>query len=135
MQKFFLPMIPPTVTDQEHKISVCRGKPVIYQPQELKQAKTKFMAALANHSPPEPYDGPVGLMVKWLFPITGDHKDGEWKTTRPDTDNLQKLFKDCMTKTGFWKDDAQVCMEHIEKFYSETTGVYVEIYSGEVMTQ
>ena len=30
------------------------------------------------------------------------------EVTKPDTDNLQKLLKDCMTKCGFWKDDAQV---------------------------
>ena len=57
--------------------------------------------------------------------MTGNHKDGEYKLTRPDTDNLQKLFKDCMTKVGFWKDDAIVCSEHIEKFYNSVTGIWV----------
>ena len=53
--------------------------------------------------------------------------------TRPDTDNLQKLLKDCMTRCGFWKDDAQVVREIVEKRWSdEPTGIFVEIKSLEV---
>ena len=37
--QFFLPMIPPTVTAQEHKVSVRNGKPVFYDPPELKEAR------------------------------------------------------------------------------------------------
>lgn len=131
MTEFFLPMIPPTVTAQEHKVSTRSVKPVFYQDAELKDAKAKFIAHLSKHRPePEQmYTGAVRLTVKWLFPITGKHFDGEYKTTKPDTDNLQKLFKDCMTKVGFWKDDAQVASEIIEKFYAAVTGVYVKVES------
>lgn len=129
MTEFFLPMIPPTVTAQEHKIAVIKGQPVVYDTPELKQARLLFMHELGRHKPKEKYDGAVRLTVKWLFPITGKHFDGEYKTTKPDTDNLQKLFKDCMTKVGFWKDDAQVASEIIEKFYAAVTGVYVKVES------
>ncbi|MBE6902906.1 MAG: RusA family crossover junction endodeoxyribonuclease, partial [Ruminococcaceae bacterium] len=50
-----------------------------------------------------------------------------YKLTKPDTDNLNKLLKDCMTKLGFWKDDALVASEIIEKFYGEIPGVYIRI--------
>lgn len=129
MTEFFLPMIPPTVTAQEHKIAVIKGQPVVYDTPEIKNARQKFMAHLSKHKPDEKYKGAVRLTVKWLFPIAGKHFDGEYKTTRPDTDNLQKLFKDCMTKVGFWKDDAQVASEIIEKFYAAVTGVYVKVES------
>ena len=65
-------------------------------------------------------------MVKWLFP-RGKHPDGEYKTTKPDTDNLLKMLKDEMTKAGFWEDDSQVASEVVEKFWSEISGIYVEI--------
>lgn len=129
MTEFFLSMKPPTVTAQEHKVSTRSVKPVFYQDAELKDAKAKFIAHLSKHRPEQMYTGAVRLTVKWLFPITGKHFDGEYKTTKPDTDNLQKLFKDCMTKVGFWKDDAQVASEIIEKFYSAVTGVYVKVES------
>lgn len=126
MSEFFLPMIPPTVTAQEHKVAVRNGKPIIYDTPELKETRSKLMAHLSKYKPYEPYTRAVRLTVKWCFP-RGKHRDGEYKTTKPDTDNLQKLFKDCMTKCGFWKDDALVASEICEKFWAETTGIYVRV--------
>ncbi len=123
--QFFLPMVPPTVTHQEHKIRVVNGKPKFYEPQELKNARAKLMAHLSLHQPDAPATGAVRLVVKWLFPITGEHYDGEWKTSKPDTDNLQKLLKDCMTAVGFWADDAQVASEITEKFWAANSGIYI----------
>ncbi len=66
------------------------------------------------------------LVTKWCFP-NGRHKDGEYRITKPDTDNLQKLLKDCMTMCGFWKDDALVASEIVEKFWAEVPGIYIRI--------
>lgn len=127
MIQFFMPMIPPTVTHQEKKIHVVNGKPVYYEPMELVNARSKLRAALAASRPEEPFDTAVELMTKWCFPITGNHHPGEYRTSRPDTDNLQKLLKDCMTSIGFWKDDALVCREVVEKFWSDVPGIYIRI--------
>lgn len=125
---FFLPLKKiPTATAQEHKIAVIKNKPVIYQPAKLKAAKSLFKASLAKFVPDKPYTGAIRLTVKWLFPKGKSHADGEYKITRPDTDNLQKMFKDVMTELHFWKDDAQVCSELCEKFYAEITGIFVVI--------
>lgn len=127
MIQFFMHMIPPTVTHQEHKVSVIRGKPVFYEPPELKEARAKLTAHLQQHRPEQPYTGAVRLVVKWCFPLdqSGRHKDGEYKTSKPDTDNLQKLLKDCMTAVGFWKDDAQVASEIVEKFWAKLPGIFI----------
>ena len=45
--EFFLAMNPPTVTHQKHKVAVVNGKPVFYDPPELKAARQKLMAYLA----------------------------------------------------------------------------------------
>ena len=138
MISFFLPMIPPTITQQQHAIRVIKGRPVVYDPPELKDARQKFMDYLAAQKHRVegwdyifPLEGPVRLTTKWLFPIPEDdghaHTDGEWKITRPDTDNLIKLFKDCMTRNHYWIDDAQVCSEITEKFYGDKPGIYVRI--------
>ena len=124
---FFLPMKPPTVTHQEKAVHVVKGKPVHYEPDKLKAARSKLMAYLGQHAPIVPLCGPLRLVTKWCFPITGKRKDGQWKTTRPDTDNLQKLLKDCMTDLGYWKDDAQVASEVIEKFWAERFGIYIAV--------
>lgn len=123
--EFFIPMVPPTTTHQEKNIRVRKGKPVVYEPAELKAARKKLEAYLAQHVPGKTLTGPVFLGVKWLFPAKGRHQDGEYKATRPDTDNLNKLLKDIMQQLGFWKDDAQVASEHIEKFWANLPGLYI----------
>ena len=126
MTEFFMPMIPPTVTHQEHKVTMRNGKPIFYEPPELKDARKKLCAYLTKHKPTVPYDYGVRLITKWLFP-NGKHKDGEYKLTKPDTDNLQKLLKDCMTDVEFWKDDCLVASEICEKFWANTPGIYIKI--------
>ena len=124
--QFFLPMIPPTVTAQEHKVSVRNGRPRFYDPPELKEARGKLTAHLAQHKPEKPYTCGVRLITRWCFPVEG-HVDGEYRTTKPDTDNLQKLLKDCMTAVGFWRDDALVASELCEKFWAQVPGIFIKI--------
>lgn len=125
--EFFMAMDPPTVTHQEKQIHVVNGKPVFYEPVELKAARTKLNGYLATFKPDVRYRGPIELLTKWCFPVKGKHKNGEYRTSRPDTDNLQKLLKDCMTDVGFWKDDALVCREITEKFWADIPGIYIRI--------
>lgn len=123
--EFFMAMEKvPTATHQEKQVRVVRGKPVFYDPPEVTTARSKLTAHLARHKPAHPLEGAVRLLVKWCFP-RGPHEDGEYRITKPDTDNLQKLLKDCMTAVGFWKDDAQVASEICEKFWAEVPGIYV----------
>lgn len=124
--EFFMAMVPPTVTHQEKQVRVVNGKPKFYEPQELMTARSKLEAYLSQHKPDQKYVGPVELVSTWCFP-RGNHHDGEYRITKPDTDNLQKLLKDCMTTVGFWKDDAQVCREIVEKFWAEIPGIYIRV--------
>ncbi len=124
--EFFMPMLPPTITHQQHKVKTVNGKPVFYDPPELKDARQKLTANLIPNIPEQPFTTAVRLTTKWLFP-KGQHKNGEWKTTKPDTDNMIKLLKDCMTVCRFWKDDALVVSEITEKFWADIPGIYVRI--------
>ena len=121
-----MPMLPPTITHQQHKVKTVNGKPVFYDPPELKDARQKLTANLMLHIPEQPFKTAVRMTTKWLFP-KGQHKNGEWKTTKPDTDNMIKLLKDCMTVCRFWKDDALVVSEITEKFWADIPGIYVRI--------
>ena len=124
---FFMAMDPPTVTHQEHQVMIRNGKPVFYDPPELKAARTKLIAFLGQHVPDTKMDGPLELLTKWCFPADYRHSDGEYRITKPDTDNLQKMLKDCMTKCGYWKDDCLVCREITEKFWAHIPGIYIRI--------
>ena len=104
--QFFLPMQPPTTTHNAKQLHAC----------------------LAPHAPqtPIPAGRPVRLLVKWCFPPSG-HKNGSWRTVKPDTDNLEKALKDEMTRLHFWADDAQVCSEVVEKFWADPCGVFIRV--------
>lgn len=123
MTEFFMLMKPPTTTAQQHKVTGSH----FYDPPVLKAARVKLEAHLAKHIPVSPYIEPVELVTTWCFPVTGKHRNCEYKYTRPDTDNLQKLLKDCMTECGYWKDDALVCREIVEKFWADIPGIYIKI--------
>lgn len=125
---FFIAMDPPTATAQMKQVRVVNGKPIFFDPPKVKDAKNKLIAYLGKFKPDEPIDTAVALTVIWLFPKGKNHENGEWRITKPDTDNLQKMLKDCMTKVGFWKDDALVVREVVEKRWSdEPCGIYIEV--------
>ena len=122
---FFMPMIPPTITQQEHKVTIRNGRPIFYEPAELKAARSELLDSVARFAPEKELTGPIRLTTKWIWPSGSE--DFHWKTTKPDTDNLIKMLKDCMTRAGFWRDDAQVASEITEKAEGPHPGIYVEI--------
>ena len=129
--EFFMNMTPPTVTHQEKRVTVRNGKPIFFEDTALKNARASFMANLARFRPAEPMNGAVRLLTKWCF--AGKTKEPKYKTTKPDTDNMIKLLKDCMTRSGFWADDAQVACEITEKFVvPNRPGIYVYVEEMEV---
>ncbi|WAW99455.1 RusA family crossover junction endodeoxyribonuclease [Streptococcus gallolyticus] len=128
MIEFFIPMKKiPTVTHQQKKVRVIRGKPQFYEPDELKETRTMFMELLAPYAPEEPMDGPLRLTTKWLFPKIKGTTNGQYKHTKPDTENLLKLPKDCMQELGFFVNDSRVASEITEKFWADTVGIYVRL--------
>ena len=96
------------------------------EPPEVKAVREKLTAHLSYYAPEKMFEKPVRMVTKWCFP-KGKHSDGEYKATKPDTDNLQKMLKDVMTEVGFWKDDALVASEITEKFWAEQTGIFISI--------
>ena len=124
---FFLPMQVPTRTFQSKKVTAYKGKARLYTPPELVEIQQKFISALSKYAPEKPMDGPVALTTIFLFPSDKKHPPRTPKTTKPDTDNLVKMLKDCMTKCGFWNDDAQVSKDIIVKRYDIHEGIFIAI--------
>ena len=116
---------PPTATAQEKKIAIVGGKPHLYKPKNVKAAELILHSILVQNDPERPLQGAVKLTVEWRFRAK-THKAGTYRTTRPDTDNLQKMLKDVLTDRGWWKDDAQVCVETITKIWSDDPGLFIE---------
>lgn len=133
MIEFFMPIIPPETTAQQKKVNIVydkkKGKniPVFYEPTDLSAARSKLMAHLAKHVPDKKMTGPVRLITKWCFPIINGHQDGEYKYTKPDNGNMNKLLEDCMEDLGFYKNDAQIASLIVEKFWAKIPGIYIRI--------
>ncbi len=146
-------MVQKSVKRSDGKI-VRKAVPVVYEDERLKDARQKLLGALAEWKRVHIRDAwwmeteeekasagavlfekgvPVRLAVKWCFRISeaerkaGRKLNGEYRVTKPDTDNLEKLLKDCMTEAGFWADDAQVCSEIAEKFWSDVPGLFISV--------
>ncbi|WP_316607807.1 RusA family crossover junction endodeoxyribonuclease [uncultured Ruminococcus sp.] len=126
--EFFLPMIPPSHTYQQgSRTAVRKGKVIRYQDEQLRDVKAKFTAYLGKHIPERQMVGAIRLVTKWCYPIIGNHRNGEYKTSKPDTENSLKLFKDVMTELNYWIDDAQVASEITEKFWADIPGIFVSV--------
>ena len=123
--EFFMPMIPPQTTQQEQQVSCKSGMPKFYDPPELKAARIKLQGHLSRHVPEKKYTGAIRVVVKWLFPITGKHQDGEYKITKPDCSNSIKLLEDVMTDLGFWEDDRLISSLIVEKLWAARPGIYI----------
>lgn len=132
---FFMPMNPPTTTAQEHKVTIRNGKPCFYDPPEVKEAKAKLTNALIEHIPDKPFTKAVKLSVSWQFKADTKHPHGTYRDTKPDTDNLQKMLKDCMTALKYWKDDCLVVEEHVEKVYRDIPGILIAIEEKKCQTR
>lgn len=93
--------------------------------------KLKAVQAMQGQAPLE---GPLRLEMLALFDIppswTKKRKAAaEWHTSKPDSDNLQKVLKDSCNQI-VWRDDAQVCVTSAVKRYvreGEAPGLVVTV--------
>lgn len=125
---FVLDIEPPRATAQEKQITWKNHKPIFYAPAKLKVAKKLIIDALNNYKPDKPFTTACKLTTIWVFSSKSKRKEFELKATKPDTDNLQKMLKDCLTKCGFWQDDALCAIEHCEKRWSnKCRGILIQL--------
>lgn len=132
---FFLPGEPPTSTAQQKGLATRRiwknGRaktvPYAYETKNIKSIREWFAWQLAPYKPKEPHDGPVRLVTIWKWQATKTHKPGTWRDTRPDTDNIIKLFKDTLADLGFFSNDSRVVDDRQIKIWSKRPGIRVYI--------
>lgn len=122
---FFMMMKIPTVTAQEKQINKKTG--TLYSPGKVEDVKEKYLAHLDKYKPQRLFYPPISLRICFMF-----HSDKVEqptpKITKPDTDNMLKLLKDCMTIKNFWKDDAHVTIEQISKYWVPgPEGILIEV--------
>lgn len=101
------------------------NKAMVYNPAEnVSAAKIIRDYAVEAMRGRPPIKGAVRLSVVafYSYPASWSKKQrersGGWKTTKPDTDNIVKLYKDAFNGI-VWVDDRQVAIENVTKVYTE----------------
>lgn len=122
---FFVEGDPPTATAQERKTNTRNIRPVFYDPENVLYAKQLLTLWMRQHRPARPLSGPVLLVVHWMYRARS-HRPDTWRDTRPDTDNLQKMLKDILTRERFWRDDAQVVADFSLKSWAKVPGIHLQ---------
>lgn len=85
--------------------------------------KEAIAAALREHVPAVPLDGPVFVGETLFFPrpkrlMRKSSPAGPMRiTSKPDRDNLDKAVLDCLTNMHFWHNDAQASDGYIRRRY------------------
>ena len=127
---FVIPGEPPRVTAQQKGERVVGKRVIHYEKTAVKTVREMYAWSARAALPAgfEPMTGPVRLYVAFRFGTDEKKKIGEWKTTRPDTDNMAKALKDALNGIVY-VDDSQVASEQYDKYWvtREGAGIHVQI--------
>ena len=70
---------------------------------------------------------PLKLSVTFFYAIKQKKRWWQWKTSRPDLDNLMKNVQDYMTKLRYYSDDSQIVWLEAKKVNDEKNRIEIEI--------
>jgi len=128
---FFLYMSQiPAGTAQQKRTNRYTG--AFFESETVRRARTMYTALLMPYRPNTPHKAPLAVNVTFAYSIIDKKKRGKDKTSRPDVDNLVKLFLDCMTACGFWYDDADIADLRIKKIYSDIDDAWIHVTIDEI---
>ena len=131
-----LPGAPIFESHQQKKIVQFKkgGKLVksIAQSTKYTSAKKRLTQILAQYAPDKPIAGPVEIELTAYWPLRSgtkkaDREKVERKDTKPDGDNVMKLYADCLESAGFFTNDSQASDEITRKRWSEDPRVEIVI--------
>lgn len=102
---------------------------VFFESEAVKASRMEYTLKLKKNAPTMPMTKAVCVNVWFRYGTKDKKKQGSYKTTKPDCDNVVKLLLDCMTDCGYWKDDAQIVSLGIVKSWarSEQSSIAIDI--------
>lgn len=131
---FRLDCTPPTATAQQKGVFVVGGKARFFTKKKVRQSENFLAGLLSMHQPDVPFDCPVAVTVRWVFPWRKSERKSVVKagapvphTSRPDLDNLEKNLLDVLTRLNFWTDDSLVAEKRTSKWWGPKPGIDIRI--------
>lgn len=132
----YLPINPPTATAQMKGLRIVNGHAHFFEKKPVSQAKALLKDQLLKFVPDHPIEGAVRLDVTFAFGTKDRKKQRqEFRTTRPDIDNLFKGLADCMTDLGFWNDDSQIVSLSLRKLWVPVEDAHLSITVSEYVEE
>ena len=117
----------PKGTAQQKKF----GHGYVYESKNVRETRKLYQERLQPIAPENPMTGPVNLDIEFDYVIKDKKRKGLWKTTRPDLDNVSKLFIDELMKCGFFVDDSQIVRLTLSKRFSEDDRAGIRVLISE----
>jgi len=112
-----------------HRTVTRGGKTWTYNPKSKEQkAVRQFMKeALGNVNLIRKRPVRIDLIAYFKIPASRTEiKENDWHIKKPDRDNIDKFYLDCLTNL-LLEDDCLICDGRIQKKYSEDPRVEIEI--------
>lgn len=107
----------PSGTAQQKGEYVRGGRIHHYTKPAVEKFKTIIISQIRPKAPESPCTGPVKMEMIFFYDVKDKRLWGRYKPTRPDVDNAAKLWLDCFTQAGYWKDDSVIVDLRIIKGY------------------
>lgn len=94
----------------------------------------EFNLKIKQYKPRIPMSGPTEVNIEFYFPWnkTAPKKyigTEQWKITRPDLDNMEKVVLDSLTSEGFIEDDSIICLKTTSKRHSLYPRIIIKLSS------
>lgn len=124
----------PSGTAQQRKVAYMHGRVMSYPSKSLSKTRSVYAMALRGaRKPSEPFTGAVKLSLSFLYATKDKRKQrAYWKTTRPDCDNLAKVFIDELVHEGWLVDDSIISSLTITKRWHTEAMILLEIEEVDV---
>lgn len=141
LQSFTIHCIPPTTTAQQKGAFVVNNRVRFFKKKKTQQAEASLIDLLKSYVPEKPHEGALKVCITFVYPFRKSEKKADMiagemcHTSRPDFDNLSKMFCDVMTTLCFWRDDGQISDGRIIKRRGITTCISVVIQQDSVEVQ
>ena len=123
------------IAKQRHRVH----NGIMYDPQSKEKNECKkLISEIMAKDDLRPLEGAIGANIIAKFPIPQSWSKKKRKEalekgyviTKPDCDNLEKFYLDCMNKIAY-DDDAQIAEIFTQKIYDEEPKTEIELYSLE----
>lgn len=127
-----LACVPPSVTAQQKRLHIVKGRPVFFHDKRMAGEANTWAALLRPFVPSEPLAGPLRVTVVGIWPhtkATPKAKLGAFvpKVSKPDASNYAKHLEDLLVRMRFMAEDSLVGSITVEKWRGPVDSVGIRI--------